>query len=95
MAALSVVKNTPVNAALATTLKRVNPGDDVRVIWFNCASDAYLVYDNAKADGDAIGASAVYRIPAGIEEPIEVTGVRILVAAVSGTPTAYFLGKPR
>ena len=92
MAAVRVVENKPVKATLATTLTRLVPRDDVRVIWFSCDADCYLVYDNAKADGDAITAAEVHRIPANVVYPIEVNGIRPLVAAVSGTPTATFLG---
>lgn len=93
MAAQRILKNTPLKVTLATTLTRLIPTDDVRSIEFSCDADCYLVYDNAKADGDAIAAAAVHRIAANTTYPIEVNGIRPLVAAVTGTPTATFLGR--
>lgn len=87
-----VTKNTPLEVTLATTLLRIIPGDDVHVIWFRCGSDAYLVYDDAKNDGDAVGATARFFLAAGTYWPIEINGVRPLIAAIAGTPTASLLG---
>lgn len=89
--AVRVEKDAAATAALATTLTRINPGDGVRVVWFNCATDCYLVYDNSAADGDALP-SDYFRIPAGLSWPIRIGAVRPLVAAAAGTPDGHFLG---
>lgn len=90
--ALTANVATPAEATLGTTLTRINPGAGVRVVWLTSTGDVYLVYDDALDDGGAVPASARFRIPAGTAWPIEVTGKRILVAAVTGAPTASVLG---
>jgi hypothetical protein len=92
MAAQRVTKNVQTKFTLATTLTRLIPGDDVRWIEVSCDSDVYWVYDNAKADGDAITAASVHRIPANTMKNMPITGVRPLIASVSGTPTVTLFG---
>ncbi len=83
-------------AALATTCTKLTPaaGSTIDVIWFRCATDCYLVYSSALADGDALPANRGFLIPANEAWPIEVrpgNGASAFIAASTGTPTGYFL----
>lgn len=92
MAAVRVNKNDTAKTTLGTTLTRLIPCDDVRVIEVSCSSDVLYVFDDAKNDGDAISATRQHRIPANVLYPIELNGTRLLVAAATGTPAASFRG---
>jgi hypothetical protein len=94
MAAQRVYQGVTIAVTLATTLTRLNPADDVRTIWLNAPADTYLVYDDALDDGAALPAGEYTRIPANTSWPIEVTGVRPLVAAATGSTAATLLGSP-
>lgn len=94
MAAVLAEKHVPVSQALSTALTRINPGDGVGVVEFSCDADCYLVYSASLDDGGVLP-SGRHRIPANVLYPIEIGALRPLVAAVSGTPTATFLGLSR
>lgn len=91
--AVNADKYVPASTTLSsTTVTRIVPGDDVRLVWVSCDTDMYLVYDETLADGGSLPATARFRIPANTLWPIEIIGVRPHIAAASGTPTATVLG---
>jgi len=92
MSAARLTRNVPLEVTLATTLTEIIPGDGVRVVQVSAPSAIYLVYDDSLADGGTVPASARFRIPAGAIWPIEVTGTRVLLAAVEGTVDVGLLG---
>jgi hypothetical protein len=91
MAAQRIQRSRAEVVTLATTLTRLVPDEDVTVIWVSCDADVRIVYNDSKADGDAIGTN-YFRIPANVVFPVQVTGVRLLIAAASATPTVTLLG---
>ena len=91
MAAQRIQRSRSEVVTLATTLTRLVPDEDVNVMWVSSASEVRIVYNDAKADGDAIGTN-YFTIPANVVFPMRVTGVRPLICAASGTPTVTILG---
>lgn len=91
MAAVSLTKGVQVRFTLATTLTRLIPGQDIVSVWVSCDADTYWTFDDSKADGAAIDATKVYRIPANSQTAMRLTGARPLIAAVSGTPSVTLL----
>ena len=89
---VTVQKNTPIQTTLAVTLTRIIAGDDVRLIHVSAPSEIYLVYDNALVDGDAVPATARFRIPANVVYPILITGVRPFICATSGAVITTLIG---
>lgn len=94
--AVELRKFEELQATLGTTVTRVHGLGDVRTVWVNADADLYLSYDNSKDDGDAIHATSRYRIPVGTSHPIRIgPGIpRPVVAAVTGSATAWFLAEP-
>lgn len=92
MSAARLTRNVPLEVTLATTLTEVIPGDGVGVVQVSAPSAIYLVYDDSLADGGTVPATARFRIPAGAIWPIEVTGTRILLAAVEDSVVVGLLG---
>jgi hypothetical protein len=88
---VSVTKDVPIQAALGTTLTRVNPGDGVREIQLSTPSDVYVVYDDTLTDASAVPATARHKLPAGVWT-LRVTGTRLLLAGVGAAITVTLLG---
>lgn len=91
MAAQRIQRSRSEVLTLATTLTRLVPDEDVTVMWISCDADVRIVYNDSKADGDAVGTN-YFRIPANVVFPMRVTGVRPLIAAATATPTVTILG---
>lgn len=91
-----VERDQQVEVAIGTALSILVPGDDVHVMWFRPAVDAYFVYKADLEDGDAVAAFATTRmlVPAGEAWPLLVRpGYRIGVWAASGSDVANVTGE--
>lgn len=92
MAALDVSLGAGTEVTLATTLQQLVPLSGVRAVYVRSASAVYVSLDDAKSDGDAISATNRFAVPADTVFPIPVTGAKIFIAALSGTPVAWVFG---
>jgi len=95
MSAVLLIVNKPDQVSLTTAMTRLIFGDDIDYVEISAPDDMYLVLDDTINDGDAVPATARFRIPANTIYPILNIGIRPLICAKSGTTTANLLPQPR
>jgi hypothetical protein len=89
---VSVGVGGTVETALTTACTEITIAPGCAGVWLVAADPVYLVRSDAVADGGAVPASERFRVPAGTLIPLIRAGRRTLVAAVTGTSTAWLLG---
>jgi len=92
MAAITADLHVDREVSITTSLQEVVFGDGVSVVWLVASAAAYVSRDDTKADGDAISATARFRVPADLVFPIRNSGRKTFIAAVTGTATANIHG---
>jgi hypothetical protein len=91
---LRVERLAQVKSTLPTTATRVAAGDGVRTVRVISEGPVLLHSSNTLEDGGTMPATTHYRIPAGMDWPIEIGDKRPFISAESGTAATTLTGLP-